>query len=75
MSLSAALNSSLSSLLTLQQQTRLVSANVANAQQQDYTRKNVNLNTPAIQGLPVGVQLVGRPFEDERVLRAAHVLP
>jgi flagellar hook-associated protein 1 FlgK len=57
MSLSAALNSSLSSLLTLQQQTRLVSANVANAQQQDYTRKNANLNTPAIQGLPTGVQI------------------
>ena len=57
MSLSAALNSSLSSLLTLQQQTRLVSTNVANAQQQDYTRKNANLNTPAIQGLPTGVQI------------------
>jgi flagellar hook-associated protein 1 len=57
MSLSAALNSSLSSLLTLQQQTRLVSSNVANAQQQDYTRKNANLNTPAIQGLPTGVQI------------------
>lgn len=57
MSLSAALNSSLSSLLTLQQQTRLVSNNVANAQQQDYTRKNANIVTPAIQGLPSGVQI------------------
>lgn len=57
MSLSAALNSSLSSLLTLQQQTRLVSNNVANAQQQDYTRKIANLNTPAAQGLPTGVQI------------------
>ena len=57
MSLSAALNSSLSSLLTLQQQTRVVSANVANAQSQDYTKKTANLVTPAIQGLPAGVQI------------------
>ncbi len=55
MSLSAALNSSLSSLLTLQQQSRVASANVANAQTAGYTRKNVNLITPAIQGLPTGV--------------------
>ncbi len=57
MSLSAALNSSLSSLLTLQQQSRLVSANVANAQQADYTRKVANLVTPAVQGLPTGVNI------------------
>lgn len=57
MSLSAALNSSLSSLLTLQQQTRVASANVANAQSPEYTRKNVNLNTPATQGLPTGVSI------------------
>lgn len=57
MSLSAALNSSLSSLLTVQQQTRVSSANVANAQQQDYTRKKVNLTTPVIEGLPTGVQV------------------
>jgi flagellar hook-associated protein 1 FlgK len=55
MSLSAALNSSLSSLLTLQQQSRVASANVANAQTPGYTRKNVNLITPAVQGLPTGV--------------------
>ncbi|MBN9496714.1 MAG: hypothetical protein J0H39_08160 [Alphaproteobacteria bacterium] len=55
MSLSAALNSSLSSLLTLQQQSRVASANVANAQTSGYTRKNVNLITPAVQGLPTGV--------------------
>lgn len=55
MSLSAALNSSLSSLLTLQQQSRVASANVANAQTAGYTRKNVNLITPAVQGLPTGV--------------------
>jgi flagellar hook-associated protein 1 FlgK len=53
--LSAALNSSLSSLLTLQQQSRVASANVANAQTAGYTRKNVNLITPAVQGLPTGV--------------------
>jgi flagellar hook-associated protein 1 len=62
MSLSAALNSSLSSLLTLQQQSRVASANVANAQTPGYTQKRVNLVTPAIQGLPtgVGVQSVTR---------------
>jgi len=58
MSLSAALNSSLSSLLALQQQTRVASGNVANAQTPDYTRKNVNLTTPATQGLPSGVSIV-----------------
>jgi len=57
MSLSAALNSSLSSLLTLQQQTRLVSANVANAQSPEYTRKIANLTTPAVGGLPTGVNI------------------
>ncbi len=57
MSLSAALNSSLSSLLTLQQQSRVASANVANAQTAGYTRKNVNLITPATQGLPTGVAI------------------
>ncbi|MBI1246192.1 MAG: hypothetical protein GC202_14415 [Alphaproteobacteria bacterium] len=57
MSLSAALNSSLSALLTLQQQSRLVSANVANAQQPDYTRKVANLTTPAVAGLPTGVNI------------------
>ncbi len=57
MSLSAALNSSLSSLLVLQQQSRLVSANVANAQSPDYTRKYANLTTPAVAGLPTGVSI------------------
>jgi flagellar hook-associated protein 1 FlgK len=57
MSLSAALFSSLSSLNTLQQQTRLVSANVANAQSPEYTRKIANLVTPAVQGLPTGVSI------------------
>jgi flagellar hook-associated protein 1 FlgK len=57
MSLSAALNSSLSSLLTLQQQSRLVSANVANAQTPEYTRKIANLVTPAVGGLPTGVNI------------------
>lgn len=57
MSLSAALYSSLSSLNTLQQQTRLVSANVANAQSPEYTRKIANLITPAVQGLPTGVSI------------------
>jgi flagellar hook-associated protein 1 FlgK len=58
MSLSAALNSSLSSMLALQQQTRVASGNVANAQTPDYTRKNVNLTTPASQGLPSGVSIL-----------------
>ncbi|MBI3505782.1 MAG: hypothetical protein HY059_13150 [Proteobacteria bacterium] len=57
MSLSAALQSSLSSLQVLQQQSRLVSTNVANAQTPDYTRKYANLTTPAVQGLPTGVSI------------------
>jgi flagellar hook-associated protein 1 len=57
MSLSAALYSSLSSLLTLQQQTRVASANVANAQTSGYTQKRVNLTTPTAQGLPTGVAI------------------
>jgi len=57
MSLSAALYSSLSSLLTLQQQSRIASANVANAQTAGYTQKRVNLTTPVVQGLPSGVAI------------------
>ncbi|WP_430395513.1 flagellar hook-associated protein FlgK [Ferrovibrio sp.] len=52
MSLTAALSSSVAALGTLQQQTRLLSANVANAQNPDYTRKVATLTTPAIDGLP-----------------------
>ncbi|MBP7064776.1 flagellar hook-associated protein FlgK [Ferrovibrio sp.] len=52
MSLTAALSSSVSALATLQSQTRLLSANVANAQNENYTRKVASLTTPAIDGLP-----------------------
>lgn len=52
MSLTAALSSSVSALGTLQSQTRLLSANVANAQNPNYTRKVATLTTPAIDGLP-----------------------
>jgi flagellar hook-associated protein 1 len=77
MSLSAALNSSLSSLLTLQQQTRVASANVGNAQSPDYTRKNVNIVTPATQGLPTGVSIqsitrtVNTSLQNDLVARTA----
>ncbi len=52
MSLTAALTTSVSALSTLQAQTRLLSANVANAQNENYTRKVATLTTPAIDGLP-----------------------
>ncbi len=62
MSLSSALYSSLSSLLTLQKQSQIASANVANAQSPDYSRKIVTLTTPTVQGLATGVQIqsIGR---------------
>jgi flagellar hook-associated protein 1 len=77
MSLSAALNSSLSSLLTLQQQSRVASANVANAQTPGYSRKNVNLITPAVQGLPTGVAVqsvtraVNQTLQNELLARSS----
>lgn len=52
MSLSAALNTAVIGLQTLQSQTRLVSGNVANAQNPDYSRKVSTLTTPITDGLP-----------------------
>lgn len=52
MSLGAALNVAVAGLQTLQQQTRLVSGNVANAQNPHYSRKVAALTTPAAGGLP-----------------------
>ena len=52
MSLSAALNTAVFGLQTLQNQTRLVSGNVSNAQNPSYTRKVASLTTPAADGYP-----------------------
>lgn len=54
MTLGAALNVAVTGLQTLQQQTRLVSGNVANAQNPNYSRKVATLTTPAAEGLPQG---------------------
>src|SRR5690606_11288727 len=54
MSLSAALNVAVTGLQTLQQQTRLVSGNVSNAQNPHYSRKVAALTTPVAEGLPQG---------------------
>lgn len=54
MTLGAALNVAVTGLQTLQQQTRLVSGNVANAQNPNYSRKVATLTTPAADGLPQG---------------------
>ncbi|WP_298725679.1 flagellar hook-associated protein FlgK [uncultured Ferrovibrio sp.] len=52
MSLSAALNTAVIGLTTLQQQTRIVSGNISNAQNENYSRKIANLTTPVADGLP-----------------------
>jgi flagellar hook-associated protein 1 FlgK len=52
MSLSAALNTAVIGLQTLQQQTRIVSGNVANAQNPNYSRKVTTLTSPVAEGLP-----------------------
>ncbi|MFC3674258.1 flagellar hook-associated protein FlgK [Ferrovibrio xuzhouensis] len=52
MSLSAALNTAVFGLQTLQNQTRLVSGNVSNAQNPSYSRKVAALTTPASDGYP-----------------------
>lgn len=52
MSLSAALNTAVFGLQTLQNQTRLVSGNVSNAQNPNYSRKVATLTTPASDGYP-----------------------
>lgn len=52
MSLSAALNTAVIGLQTLQSQTRIAAGNVSNAQNPDYTRKVATLTTPAAEGLP-----------------------
>jgi flagellar hook-associated protein 1 FlgK len=52
MSLSAALNTAVIGLQTLQSQTRVAAGNVSNAQNPNYTRKVANLTTPAAEGLP-----------------------
>jgi len=52
MSLSAALNTAVYGLQTLQNQTRIVSGNVANAQNPNYSRKVTALTTPIAGGLP-----------------------
>jgi flagellar hook-associated protein 1 FlgK len=53
MSLTAALNTTLAGLSTIQVQTGVVSGNIANAQNPNYTRKAVQLTTPAVGGDPM----------------------
>lgn len=52
MSLTAALNTTLMGLSTIQAQTGVVSGNIANAQNPNYSRKMVQLTTPAVGGDP-----------------------
>ncbi|MFN4277960.1 MAG: flagellar hook-associated protein FlgK [Ferrovibrio sp.] len=52
MSLSAALNTSVTGLATIQTQLSVISGNVANAQNESYTRKIVTLTTPTAGGQP-----------------------
>jgi flagellar hook-associated protein 1 FlgK len=52
MSLSAALNTAVIGLQTLQSQTRIAAGNVSNAQNPEYTKKIATLTTPAAEGLP-----------------------
>lgn len=52
MSLSAALNTSVTGLATIQTQLSVISGNVANAENANYTRKTVTLTTPTAGGQP-----------------------
>jgi flagellar hook-associated protein 1 FlgK len=52
MSLTAALNTTVMGLATIQAQTSVVSGNIANSQNPNYTRKSVQLTTPAVGGDP-----------------------
>lgn len=53
MSLTAALNTTLAGLSTIQIQTGVASGNIANAQNPNYTRKTAQLTTPAVGGDPM----------------------
>lgn len=53
MSLTAALNTTLMGLSTIQAQTGVASGNIANAQNPNYSRKMVQLTTPAAGGDPM----------------------
>jgi flagellar hook-associated protein 1 FlgK len=53
MSLTAALNTTLMGLSTIQVQTGVVSGNISNAQNPNYTRKTAQLTTPAVGGDPM----------------------
>lgn len=59
MSLTAALNTANTSLRTLQTQIRVTSANIANANQENYSRKIVGLTTPALDNNLPGAPIVG----------------
>ncbi len=59
MSLGAALNVAVNGLATLQAQTRIVSGNVANAQNPNYSRKVATLTTPSAEGLPQAALISG----------------
>jgi flagellar hook-associated protein 1 FlgK len=64
MSLTSALNTAVTGLSTLQSQISVVSANVSNSQNANYTRKTVSLTTPAVGGQPQAALV-------EAVVRAA----
>lgn len=75
MSLSAALNTAVFGLQTLQNQTRIVSGNVSNAQNPNYSRKVTTLTTPIAEGLPqapliASVTRVAAPELMQDVLKA-----
>jgi flagellar hook-associated protein 1 FlgK len=76
MSLSAALNTAVIGLQTLQSQTRLVSGNVSNAQNPDYSRKVASITTFAANGLPgasliASVTRVAAPELQQDLLKSA----
>jgi len=52
MSLTAALNTTVAGLATIQAQTGVVSGNISNSQNPNYTRKTVQLTTPSVGGDP-----------------------
>lgn len=52
MSLTAALNTAVTGLATIQSQTSIVSGNIANSQNPNYTRKVATLTTPTAGGQP-----------------------
>jgi len=59
MSLSAALSTATSGLASLQTQSAVLSGNVSNAQNADYSRRYATLTTQAVNGLPMAARVSG----------------